>query len=112
MTFRTAAPNKLDTIAATMRQHIETAGAAYSHQRLARGLEIVLQHKFERTGVQRWRLALARSDVTPSTDEIDICRRAFGVPDASEHTARAIERKGKTGLTSTWHIVEMYWYEA
>lgn len=112
MTTRTAAPTKLQNIAAEMRALIVTAGAAYSHQRLTRGLEIVLQRKLEDTGAIRWRLALARTGVAPSPEEIAICRDAFNVPVGSEDTTSTKERtNAKTSTTTTWHVVEVCWYE-
>ena len=107
-------PSKLDAIAERMRSHITTSGAMYSHQRLDRGLELVLQRHVETNGAARWRLALGRVDVAPSEDEIAICRKAFGVPEGTEHTA--VQSKSryseKSKIVSNWHIVEMYWYEA
>ena len=107
-------PNALELIAATMRSHVVNAGAMYSHQRLPRGLEIVLQRHIESNGKVRWRLALGRNEVAPSEDEIAICRKAFGVPEGTEHTA--VQSKSryseKSKIVSNWHIVEMYWYEA
>ena len=113
MTTKTKATT-LDTIAGRMRDHIIVTGAMYSHQRLPRGLELVLQRHIESDGKVRWRLALGRSDVAPSEDEIAICRDAFRVPSGTEHTA--VQSKSRTnpksGKTTAWNIVEMYWYEA
>jgi predicted secreted protein len=104
--------SSLDAIAHSMREMVE-AGAAYAHYRLPRGLELVLQRKPEPTGAIRWRLALGRSDVQRSADEITICQRAFAVPHSTEHTLIAKTRTNtKTGLPATWWIAEMYWYEA
>ena len=112
MTTKTK-PNALEAIATNMRSHVVDAGAMYSHQRLPRGLEIVLQRHIESNGAVRWRLALGRPDVAPSEEEIAICRKAFGVPEGTEHAA--VQSKSrvskKTGIVSTWYIVEMYWYE-
>jgi len=97
-----------------MRSHVVNAGAMYSHQRLPRGLEIVLQRSTEPSGALRWRLALGRTDVAPSEDEIAICRKAFGVPEGTDHaevkSKSRINKKSK--IVTNWHIVEMYWYEA
>jgi hypothetical protein len=111
---RTTKGGKLDEIAANMRSHVVDAGAMYSHQRLSHGLEIVLQRHIESNGALRWRLALGRSDVIPSEDEIAICRAAFGVPDSTEQAAVKSKSRysKKSGIVSNWHIVEMYWYEA
>jgi len=95
-----------------MRNHVD-AGAMYSHQRLPRGLEIVMQRAIEPSGAIRWRLALGRQDVAPSEDEIAICRRAFGVPEGTEHAAVQSKSRTnpKTKVVSTWYVVDMYWYE-
>lgn len=113
MTTKTKA-NELTAIAAKMRSHVVDACAMYSHTRLPRGLEIVLQRNIEATGAVRWRLALGRQDVAPSEDEIANCRSAFGVPVGTEHAAvpSRVRVSKKTGIVSSWHIVEMYWYEA
>lgn len=104
--------SSLDAIAHSMRELVE-AGAAYAHYRLPHGLELVLQRRHEPTGATRWRLALGRPGVQPSADEIAICQRAFGVPDSTEHTLIEKTRtNSKTGVTTTWWIAEMYWYEA
>jgi predicted ATPase len=105
--------NALDGIAATMRSHILRAGALYSHRKLERGLEIVLQRHTEADGKMRWRLALGRTDVSPSEEEIAICRNAFGVPAATEHQAlRSKSRPNpKTNRARSLFVVEMYWYE-
>ncbi len=111
---RTTKSGKLDEIASNMRRHVVDAGAMYSHQRLQRGLEVVLQRHIESSGAVRWRLALGRQDVAPSEDEIAICRKAFGVPVGTEHAAvQSKSRKSrKTGNVSTWYVIEMYWYES
>ena len=106
--------NALESIAANMRSMVVDTGAMYSHQKLARGLQIVLQRNVESSGAIRWRLALGRQDVGPSDQEIAICRKAFGVPEGTEHSA--VQNKSrvnmKSRIVSTWYIVEMYWYEA
>lgn len=103
----------LDSIASRMRSHITTTGAMYSHQRLERGLEIVLQRAIETNGAMRWRLALGRSDVAPSDEEITICRKAFGVPVGTEQQMipSKSRRNPKTNTVSTLYVTEMYWYE-
>jgi hypothetical protein len=111
---RTTKGGKLDEIASNMRNHILGAGALYSHQRLARGLELVLQRHVESNGAVRWRLALGRSDVAPSDEEVAICRKAFGVPDATEQQMVPSKSRlnPKTKTVSTLYVTEMYWYEA
>lgn len=112
MSTATKQTSKLDSIAANMRQRITGAGAPWSHQRLAHGLELVLQRRLEPTGVTRWRLALGREAVQPSDDEVAICRRAFGVPDAADPTRRqAVRTNSKTNKHSTWNIAELEWIE-
>jgi len=108
----TTRPSKLDSIAAYMRQRITDAGAPWNHQRLAHGLKLVLQRHLEPTGVIRWRLALGREAVQPSDDEVAICRRSFGVPDAAEPTRRqAVRTNSKTRKSTVWHIAELEWRE-
>lgn len=106
-------PNALKSIADRMRSHIVNTGAMYSHQRMTLGLEIVLQRSIDKTGAVRWRLALGRPDVPPSDDEIASCRRAFGVPEGTEHTAVQSKSRTnpKTKVVSTWYVVDMYWFE-
>lgn len=104
--------NALKSIAANMRSHV-TNSQRGAHQRLPRGLELVMQRHVEDSGAVRWRLALGRTDVVPSEEEIRICSEAFGVPAGTEHTVRTTERKNpKTGSINTWYVAEMYWYEA
>lgn len=106
-------PTALEAIANRMRSHVVNSGAMYSHQRMQGGLEIVLQRSTEPSGALRWRLALGRSDVAPSEDEIAICRKAFGVPVGTEHTEVKSKSRysEKSGIASNWYIVEMYWFE-
>lgn len=103
---------ELQSLAARMRTFV-VGGAWYTHQAIGNGLEAVLQRRIEQSGAERWRLALGRPDVAPSEEEIAICRKAFGVPEGTEHAA--VQSKSrvskKTGIVSTWYIVEMYWYE-
>jgi len=105
-------PTKLDSLAEAMRRHITNTGATWSHQRLAHGLELVLQRRIEPAGVIRWRLALGREGVQPSEDEVAICRKSFGVPDATEHSRRQVMRtNAKTRKQTVWHIAELEWRE-
>lgn len=105
--------NALASIATSMRSSVISSQRG-AHHRLPRGLEIVMQRHVESSGAMRWRLALGRQDVAPSDEEIAICRNAFGVPEGTEHTAAQTKNRPskKTGKLITWHIVEMYWYEA
>ncbi len=102
--------NALESIAANMRLQLLN-GARWTHHRLVRGLEIVLQQTIEDSGAWRWRLALGRRSVAPSDDEIANCREAFDVPAGTEVEVKVTQRTGKTGIVSTWYVVEMYWYE-
>lgn len=98
---------KLTAIANDMTTTATAKGSAYS--KLPRGLEIVVQ----RTGEQRWRLAVARRDTFPSLDEVTIVREAFAVPPgAEEATAVKHRMHPKTRQPITYHVVEMSWYEA
>ncbi len=103
------ATKKLEQIAGDMRQMLEANEKMhFVHQRLARGLELVL----ERRGEQQWRLALGRQDVEPSVDEIEICREAFRVPAAAEPNAVTKQRKSpKTNLPVVYHVTELTWRE-
>lgn len=113
MTTTATRPSKLAITAYAMRNFITETGARYSHQRLARGLEIVLSRTVEDTGAHKWRLAIARADVEPSADEVAICRRDFQVPDGSEETRTTKARTNdKSRVTTVWHVVEVLWYEA
>ena len=113
MPTQTAGANKLDTIARNMRDYIAKGGASWSHQRLQRGLEVVLQREIEPAGAHRWRLALGRAGAPPSDNEIDICRRSFGVPVGAECDMTKRQRTSpKTRVTTTLFVAEMYWYEA
>lgn len=114
MTTKTSeVPSKLQIMAEAMREFILTAGAHYSHQRLARGLELALSRSIEQDGRHRWRLAMAREAIPPSADEIAICRRAFNVPAGSEESTFTKDRTNpKSRVTTTWHVVEVFWHEA
>ena len=95
-------------MATNMRKMITDSGARYAHRRLERGLELVLQ----RTD-NRWRLALGRTDVQPSDDEIAICRRAFGVPAGTDEVRTHKQRVNlKTDTTTNMYVCEMVWMEA
>ena len=110
MTTKTKA-TELQTLAGNMRTLV-TGGAWYTHQPIGNGLEAVLQRRTEKSGAELWRLALGRRAVAPSADEVIACRDAFGVPNGTEVDVKVKQRTGKTGIVSTWYIVEMYWYEA
>jgi len=111
MTATKTKQTQLQTLAGNMRTLV-AAGARYMHTPIGNDLEAVLQRRIEQSGAERWRLALGRRGLAPSADEVIACREAFGVPAGTEVEVKAKQRTGKTGIVSTWHIVEMYWYEA
>lgn len=111
MTATKTKQTQLQTLATSMRTLV-AAGARYIHQPIGNGLEAVLQRRIEQSGAERWRLALGRRSVAPSADEVIACRDAFGVPVGTEVDVKVKQRTGKTGIVSTWYIVEMYWYES
>jgi hypothetical protein len=96
---------KLDQIAANMRHTITFTKARYVHQRLARGLELVLERR-----ERGYRLALGRTDTPPSDLEVEICAAAFNVPASTEPVRLPKIRQGKTGPV-TYHVVELTWLE-
>lgn len=96
---------KLATIAADMRQMLDQTDATYTHHKLSRGLELVLQ----RTG-RGYRLALGRTDTAPSDTEIELCVAAFDVPAGAEPNRTTKTRPGKSGAI-TYHVAELTWTE-
>ena len=96
---------KLATIAADMRQMLDQTDATYTHHKLGRGLELVLQ----RTG-RGYRLALGRTDTAPSDTEIETCIAAFNVPAGAEPHHIVKIRQGKTGQL-IYHVAELTWTE-
>lgn len=110
MTATKTKQTELQKLAGNMRTLV-AAGARYMHTQIGNGLEAVLQRRVELTGAERWRLALGRRSTAPSDDEIANCREAFGVPAGTEHEVKTKQRTGKTGIVSTWYVVEMYWFE-
>ena len=111
MTTGTAERKKtsaLDVTAAKMRGMLTGTETRFVYQKLARGLEIVLQRDDH-----RWRLALGRGDVAPSIDEIDICRAAFGVPvDTEVRNSNKARANPKTSTTTQLYVADMTWTEA
>lgn len=86
----------MEGLAAGMRKRlVRKEGTAV--RRLARGLVLVL----DRAGDQ-WRLACGRLEVFPSTEEVWICARAFGVPAGTEPAF--VERNG-------YWVAELRWVE-
>lgn len=96
---------KLKAIAKEMRQVVELPGARFCYRVLGRGLELVLQRTED-----RWRLALGRTDVPPSDDEVEVCCLVFGVPANVEPQRLCKERQGKTGVV-VYYVVEVFWSE-
>ena len=102
-------PNKLNRLAGEIRQRLEAKGdAAALHRPLPHGLQVVMQ----RQDRHRWRLALGREGVYPSDTEVEICRKAFAVPEAAElakRTARFCHPKSKRVIT--YYVAELTWVE-
>lgn len=99
----------LADIAANMRAIVDQGGARWTHHRLAGGLEIVL----DRRNGREWRLAIARPLVQPSAHELDICRRAFHVPDVIEGALVQKQRPSRSAqLPATpLYVAEYRWLE-
>ncbi len=101
-------PTKLCTLAGDIRRRLEAADHAALHQLLPHGLQLVMQRK-DRC---HWRLALAREGAYPSATEIDLCRRAFAVPDAADLTHRKrVFRHPKSHRRITYFVAELTWIE-
>jgi len=89
-------------IAGDMRAELEEGKAAV-HRQLERGLHLVLAHN----GKGYWRLAMGRKGVYPSSHEIEVCRKAFGLNTDDELWSG--ERVGKDGVR--WMVAEYRWIE-
>lgn len=101
------AQGRLATMAAQMVAAAQAKDESRQELRLARGLLVVL----ERTGL-RWRLALGREDVWPSTAEIAICGAAFGAPVGAGESSKEVKSTTKTGRELRYKVVELVWTEA
>ncbi len=98
---------KLVEIAAEMRCQLAEGNGGYRSIPLRGGLEIVLS----RAGEQWW-LTLKRPDVSPSQNEVDICRRAFGVAEgAGERVFARRMLMAKTRELALFRGVEFSWQE-
>ena len=98
------------TCAASLAGTVPTDG--HRHARMPEGLEIVMQRFSFGCGRRRWRLALAREQLYPSTDEVESCRLAFVVPPSA--VVRRFERcrtHPKTGRRILYHVAELIWLE-
>lgn len=98
--------NKLEAKAKEMIDATQSGG--FRHAKLPHGLEIVL----ERSG-RTCRLAMAReAPVRPSDTEVDVVRRAFGVPESAETTRCEKTRKlVKSGCNLHLNVAEVRWIE-
>ena len=81
-TKRVTAPGKLGTVASEMKTMLTgVSGLRFVHRRLpVIGIELVL----ERRSDEQLRLAIARMDRAPASDELAALAAAFGVPDGCE----------------------------
>lgn len=76
-------------------------------RREMRGLQIVLSHNGP-----AYRLALAREDVYPSDQEIEVSAVSYGVPQgAGEHRFTTTSYHPKTGRKVKIHVVEFTWQD-
>lgn len=104
MTTATRTTGGLAVIARELR---DRAAVKPTHAKLPRGLEIVMER---RDG--RWRLALGRERVSPSDEEVEICRRTFNVPEGADEWRRTkTSTHPKTNRERTYVIVEFFWRE-
>lgn len=80
---------------------------AWNMRTLPRGLQLLLS--FEDT---RWRLALRRTDVAPSEEEVALCVEAFDVPaEPRRRNYTSSEKSSVTHHKTVFHIVELTWRE-
>ena len=102
----------LKQTAGAMRQGLDWSKQAgqekgWNLRTLPRGLQLLLS--FEGN---RWRLALRRTDVAPSEEEVELCMAAFDVP--AEPRRRNYTSSEKVSITNhkvVYHIVELSWRE-
>ena len=95
----------LQTIARVMRHDIDLAPKAWTRRNLPRGLSVVLSHDGP-----AYRLAMARRDIYPSPEEIDICTSAYNVPEGAE-PKRFITQTylPKSNCRVSLHVIEITW---
>jgi hypothetical protein len=102
----------LRQIAQGMRQGLDwsrQAGKdrAWNLRSLPRGLQLLLSYQDD-----RWRLALRRTDVYPSEEEVELCARAFDVPDCPRRrNYTSSEKSSITNHKTVYYIVELTWRE-
>lgn len=94
-------------LAVIARELRSRAAERPTHAKLPRGLEIVMERC-----EGRWRLALGREQVSPSDEEVEICRRSFNVPEGAEEWRRTkTSTHPKTGRARSYVIVGFCWVE-
>ncbi len=94
---------KLEPLAAQMRERVSAPGK-FTRAKLATGLDVILH----RTDALRWRLALARENEFPSTEEIEAWRGLFAVPPGAEpHRSYKRYRHPKNGRVILYQVVEL-----
>jgi len=87
-----------------MRGLVNVAENAFVSKTLARGLHVLLQ----RNGTAR-RLAVARLNVSPSSKEVEIIGRAFGVAPDMVWSQSQSQRRGTPDM---FRVFECRWTEA
>jgi hypothetical protein len=96
----------LKELAAEMRARL-ILESGYLPVALSGGLELVLSRAGE-----RWALTLKRPDVKPAPMELEICRRAFGVPEgAGERTFARQMLMQRTRELTLYRGIELSWRE-
>jgi len=94
-------------VAKVMRFDIDLAPKVWTRRNLPRGLSVVLSHDGP-----AYRLAMARRDVYPSPEEIDVCCRAYNVPEGAEPNRFITQTYlPKTNCRVTIHVVEITWQD-
>lgn len=107
-------PTKLQRIANDMRARVDAAkhsAIAWEKRDLPRGLEVLLSLDCV-DGRSRYRLALRREKVSPADIEVQICARAFGVPEETPWQRRSTKEPNlRSGRVVKYQIVELFWFE-
>lgn len=100
-----AATSEMERIAEEMRSELmrrADQGRTWVNRTLPHGLQIVL----ERQG-DGFRLALARDTIYPTQTEVDICIKAFTIPDRRTSSSKSAYVAG-----SLLHVTEVTWRDA
>lgn len=106
--------NQLEKMAGQMRRQLEPVQCGWVHRVLFGGLHIGLERKED-----TWRLAIARTDVSPSAIEAETVAKAFHLVDAQwswtqkHHQKTKRNRQGAAVSTRkiTYRVAECTWIE-